>query len=258
MTRGQAEVQHFDAAVGRDEHVCALQIAMDDAVLVRVGQCFRDLQTVANDLIGSDAAFGNHVGQAPAGDELHGNVDRSARLVDVVDRADGRMIQRGRESGLTNETRAGRRIGQHSERQDFERAVAIGQRVAGFCRPRPCRPRQRQSRISYRPVRVPLASCISIYATSSFADSATRTQPGIESPRATIPGPYRMTLGPGVTVGRLRDRGAHRRRRDGRSLPGPRPPSSGATSRSRSCPPAWRTIAIAPCASLVRRKSSPR
>ena len=41
---GQAEVQNLDAAVGGDEEVLRLQVAMDDALLVRRRQAVRDLR----------------------------------------------------------------------------------------------------------------------------------------------------------------------------------------------------------------------
>ena len=42
-TRGEAEVEDLDAAVGGEEDVLRLQVAMDDALLVRRGEAARDL-----------------------------------------------------------------------------------------------------------------------------------------------------------------------------------------------------------------------
>ena len=69
---GEAEVEHLHAAVGADLHVRGLQIAMDDALLVRgferVGDLPRDRQRLIAVAAGPRAMHG---GEVCTLDQLH-------------------------------------------------------------------------------------------------------------------------------------------------------------------------------------------
>ena len=91
----QAEVEHLHDAVGRDLDVGRLQIAMDDALLVRrferVGDLPRDGQRLADRRCGPVAM---PIGERVAVDELEDQRGRAVHVLEAVDRADVRMIQR--------------------------------------------------------------------------------------------------------------------------------------------------------------------
>ena len=72
MTPREPEVEHLDALVWRDHHVGAFQIAMDDAVLMRVRQRARDLTPESQDLFDGRRTVGDDpIGETIALDELH-------------------------------------------------------------------------------------------------------------------------------------------------------------------------------------------
>ena len=52
----ETEVQNLHATVRRDDDVVALQIAMDDAALVGMRECVRELTSVVHDLLGRQRA----------------------------------------------------------------------------------------------------------------------------------------------------------------------------------------------------------
>ena len=93
MTPCKPEVEHLGAPVGCDHDVRAFQIAMDDAVSMRVRQRVGNLHPVANDLFDREAAWRNDVREPLAFDVLHDDVRLTVEDADFVDGADVRMIQ---------------------------------------------------------------------------------------------------------------------------------------------------------------------
>ena len=57
MVLGDAEVHHFDVAVGADHDVGRLQVAMDDAALVREVNRFGDLRRESHGLFARQRAL---------------------------------------------------------------------------------------------------------------------------------------------------------------------------------------------------------
>ena len=128
----EAEVQHLHRAVGPQLDVRGLQIAMNDALLVRgferLGNLPRDRQRVVE----RNRSLERCARRASAVDELHARARcMPSRFLEAVDRGDVRMIQRREHLRFALEPREPIRIGRERLRQDLERDVAIQPRVAG-------------------------------------------------------------------------------------------------------------------------------
>ena len=129
----ETEVQHLHRAVGADLDVRGLQIAMDDALLVRgferVGDLLRDRQRVGE----RDRAARDERGQILALDQLHHERGEVGCLLESVDRGDVRMIERGEHFGFALKAReaigvAGDRRRQHLDR-DRPFQIAVGRAI---------------------------------------------------------------------------------------------------------------------------------
>src|SRR5581483_8965713 len=128
----QAEVDDLGAALGVDEDVGRLHVAVDDARLVRV---LERLRHVAGDLAG--AAPGDAVRrvldellEARARDELHREVERAADLARVEDRADVGVLELRRAPRLALEALHRGLAARLLAVQDLERDRASDARVA--------------------------------------------------------------------------------------------------------------------------------
>src|SRR5258707_1121900 len=82
---GQAEVEHFDAAVAAQHHVLRLDVAVDDARFVRgrerPGHAGADVEHFPD----AQLPLGDLLAQGGAVDVLGGDVVRAFALADVVD-----------------------------------------------------------------------------------------------------------------------------------------------------------------------------
>ncbi len=95
---GQAEVEDLQAPLGRDHQVLRLQVAMDDAGAMRLGQAVRELRPEVEHLRDGQGAARQPPPQRLALDVLHHHVVRAGlvgRLADVVDVDDVRVVERG-------------------------------------------------------------------------------------------------------------------------------------------------------------------
>lgn len=84
---GETVVENFDVAISGELDVRRLQIAVDDAVVVR----FRDLQRDAKRFFPSERTFFNALGERRAFDEL----EDERVLLKPINRSDMWMIERG-------------------------------------------------------------------------------------------------------------------------------------------------------------------
>ena len=102
----QTEVEHLHRAVGGDLDVGRLEIAVNDAALVRGLQRRRRsaAQCSARPSGGSRSAR-DTLGQRLAFDELQDEAADARAVFDAVDRADVRMVERGEQPGFTLEAR---------------------------------------------------------------------------------------------------------------------------------------------------------
>ena len=117
----ETEVEHFGAAVARDDDVGRLDVAMDDAVRVRDGKGRCDLDGIIQSRGNRQGPLGEQPVERRAVHQLHRDERRSGILADLVDRDDVGMVQCGRRLRLANE--AAMTLGVHSRfmREHFDR-----------------------------------------------------------------------------------------------------------------------------------------
>ena len=127
---GQAEVEHFGVAVGRDHDVVRLEVAVDDAGLVRAGQGVADLDQDVEHRA-EVAVAGDAVAQGFPGHEFHGDVVALLVAPELVDVEDVRMVERRGRLCLALESRDGAAILREIFRQDLDGHVALQARVVG-------------------------------------------------------------------------------------------------------------------------------
>ncbi len=121
---GDAEIEQAErAGVLGDEQVGRLDVAMDDAAGVRVGQAGAQLGQPV-DLAGQGhlLAAADHLRHRPAGDELHRQVRVALVLADRVDADDVGVMDLGGEPCLAQEAPAGLVVG-HLQDLDGDRPV---------------------------------------------------------------------------------------------------------------------------------------
>ena len=100
----ETEVEHLDGAVGADLDVRRLEIAMDDAALVRGFEGLGDLLRDRQRLVERDRPARDALRQIVAFDEFHHERRDARALFEPVDRGDVRMIQRGEHFGFALKT----------------------------------------------------------------------------------------------------------------------------------------------------------
>src|SRR5271157_5839335 len=95
---GQAKVQYLQCAVSlpspRDEKVCRLDVAVQDAVSMSLRQRGRKLDAVIEHLIDRQGVAVDNMLERVAFKQLHDQVRATFLLADVVNCADIRMIER--------------------------------------------------------------------------------------------------------------------------------------------------------------------
>ena len=104
LNLGQAEVQDFGASPAGDKNVSRLDVAMNDALGVRGIQRVGDVNRKREERREIQRARGNLVFQSCAIQILHGDEGFAGILSNIVNRADVRMIQRGRGLGFAPKT----------------------------------------------------------------------------------------------------------------------------------------------------------
>ncbi len=119
-----AEVRDLHRARFVEQQVLRLDVAMHDAVLVRVLQRLADRRHDGQRLLRREAARLHRLPQIHAIHELHEQVVKPARLPEIVDRDDVRMIERRERLGLVRETFGKLRIGHPLRREQLQRDQA--------------------------------------------------------------------------------------------------------------------------------------
>jgi hypothetical protein len=124
---GEAEVQHFDRAVGAELDVRGLQVAMDDPGLVRRLEGVHELPGDGERFVEREGTAGDHHRQILAVDEFH----HQRAGLDPVDRGDVRMVQRRQCFGFAREAHQAIGIVGEGVGEDLERDRAIELRIPG-------------------------------------------------------------------------------------------------------------------------------
>ena len=127
----QAEVEDLDAAVGRDEEVVGLQVAVDDALFVRGRERLDDLDGVVERLAQREPAGAEEVAQRVALEKL---LDQEMPLVDLLERMDRRdagMAESGQRLRFALEAGDVLRVAEELIGEHLDRDVAIEPQVPG-------------------------------------------------------------------------------------------------------------------------------
>jgi hypothetical protein len=126
----EAEVQHFNGSVGSQLDVRRFEIAMDDALVVRRFEGFRDLLRDGQRLVERHGAAPQPLRQVVALDKFHHEGLDALGVLQPVDGRDVRMIERGEDFRFALEPRDAFRVSRERLGEDFDRDVAIEPRVA--------------------------------------------------------------------------------------------------------------------------------
>ena len=128
---GEAEVEDLDAPVVQEEEVLGLDVAVDDALVVRGGQALRHARRVLGGLAHADRPLAQPRAHRLALEQLRHHEEPIALLAGVVDRDDVGVRERRHRLRLGLE--AGERVGVIGEvlGQDLDRHVALEAGVAG-------------------------------------------------------------------------------------------------------------------------------
>ena len=129
----QPEVEHLHRAVGADLDVRGLQIAMDDALLVRGFERLGDLLRDRQRFVEWNRAARDALRQVLALDEFHHQGGDVRRFLEAVDRRDVRMVEGREDFGFALKAReaigiAGHRGGQHLDR-DRPLQIRVGRAI---------------------------------------------------------------------------------------------------------------------------------
>ncbi len=129
---GQPEVQDLHQPFRRDHDVRRLQVAVDDADRVRLGECVRDLDRITQNVVERQALGGNQLVEAPAGDELHGDEVRALILANLIDMDDVGVIEGRGGAGLLEKTPFSLPVGVDFPGDEFQGDEAVELAVAGL------------------------------------------------------------------------------------------------------------------------------
>ena len=115
---------------GSDLDIGRLEIAVDDALLVRRFERFGDLLRGGQRLVNRHRALCDAIRQCRPLDQLHHERDGVTGLLQPMDLGDVGMVERGEDFGLALEARQPLGIARHRLRQylDCDRALQIGVR----------------------------------------------------------------------------------------------------------------------------------
>ena len=123
---GNAEIRHLDHVVVRDHDVLRLDVAVDDAVRVRVLERFCNLRGIAQRLLRAEhAALREALLERHALDELHDDILRITAVSHIVHRDDVRLREHG--DGVRLRLKAVFQLGilRHLIAQDLNGDIAV-------------------------------------------------------------------------------------------------------------------------------------
>ena len=116
---GESEVQHFCGAIRRYFHIGGLQVAVDDAALVGIFQCFGNLFGDGQRILARQRALFDAVGKRGPIDQLHHQRRHVVGFFQAVDRGNIRMIERRENLCFALETRHALAVAGKLIREDF-------------------------------------------------------------------------------------------------------------------------------------------
>ncbi len=128
---GDAEVEDLDPPVLRQEEVGGLEVAVDDAVLVRGGEAAGDLLGVLDGLAERQRAGGEHLAERAALEELGDEVGGAVVGADVEEGEDVGVVEGAGEAGLLLEAAEAVGVLAVLGGEDLDGDVAVEAGVAG-------------------------------------------------------------------------------------------------------------------------------
>src|SRR5437773_4219752 len=129
--RRQTEVEDLRVALGRDDDVGGLDVAMDDAFGLRVGERVGNLNGEIDRAAGVHRPSANHALQRLAGDELERQKDLPLILADLIQRRDVGVGQRRGRARVEEKPLAASRIIRDLRRKHPDRDGTAEPRVPG-------------------------------------------------------------------------------------------------------------------------------
>jgi hypothetical protein len=102
---GQTEIEDLDAAFGRDLDIGGLEVAVDDALLVRGFERLRDLESQAEGLLDRDRPPLQPIRERVALDQLENEEACLVGFFETVNGRDVRVVERGQHPGFSFEPR---------------------------------------------------------------------------------------------------------------------------------------------------------
>ena len=126
----QPEVQDLDPAVGGDEEVLGLEVAVDDAPFVGGGEAAGNLKRMIEDPGERQRSALEHRPQGLAFEQLGDQVRRLAVMPELMDGQDVGVVQRGRGTGLALEAVQPIRIARERSGEHLDGDLAAEARVA--------------------------------------------------------------------------------------------------------------------------------
>ena len=129
---GQAEVEELRLAAPGHEDVGGLDVPVHDAAGVRGLEGVGDLDAEIEQGVELEGSRGEAVAQGFAFEQLHGDERLPVVLVDVVDRTDVGVLERGGGAGLALEPLEGLRIADQILGQELQRDAAAELQVLGL------------------------------------------------------------------------------------------------------------------------------
>ena len=126
---GEAEVEDLDAPVLRDEDVLGLQVAMDDALLVRRREAVGDLRRVVDRPALRETPAGERRAERLPLEKLLDDIGRAVVAPDVVDRGDVGVVEDPGRLGLLLEAAQAVRVLREGGGQDLDGDVAREARI---------------------------------------------------------------------------------------------------------------------------------
>ena len=128
---GEPEVDDLGVAVLGDHCVGRLQVAVDDAGLVRAGERFGHLDREVQRPDRTQRPAGDDLAERLAAQQLHGDEGDALGLANLVNHGDVRMLEGRRGARLLHEPVASHGIGDERGRQHLQRDVAVETRITG-------------------------------------------------------------------------------------------------------------------------------
>jgi len=129
---GDAEVRDLHPAARVEQDILRLDVAVQDAFVMGELERLTNLRHQHHGLLRGEPARLHRLAQVHAVNELHQQKEEPARLAEVIDRDDIRVVEPGQNPGLAVEAFGECGIGGQRLRQELERNQAVEPRLAGL------------------------------------------------------------------------------------------------------------------------------